>query len=285
MNNLLFTIAFLIAGLYCQAQKLAVATTVDKESILIGEQFTLTIQAENLPSGAQWITIDTLPHFEILERSKIDSTITGNTFTLKQSFKLTSWDSGSWQLLSAPPSGLAGNKPIKINVGHSPMDYTQDYHDVRDILDVEKPGRTTWYWYLIGLLLVLILFLLFFPRGKKKVLEFVPDATIYQQSLKKLNALKARSSDEPKAFYTELVAIFREYLVKRKGIQSYSKTTDDLAVQLGLLALPKNVFQPMLQALRLSDLAKFARAAPSPSENERSIEIIKQSINVIEESA
>jgi hypothetical protein len=152
-------------------------------------------------------------------------------------------------------------------------------------MEVEKPGRTTWYWYLIGLLLLVLLFLLFFPRGAKKPKpDFVPDATIYQQSLKKLEALRGKSGDDAKAFHTELVAIFREYLRKRKGIQSYSKTTDDIAVQISSLQISNNIFQPMLQTLRLSDLAKFARANPASSENERSIDIIKQSINAIEEA-
>ena len=285
MKYLFLTISFITTFVIAGAQKLAISTTVDKESILIGEQFKLTIKADNLPASAEWLQLDTLPHFEILEKSKIDSTLNGENIGLSQTFTLTSWDSGAWQLLSAAP-GVVGKKPIIINVTHSPMDYAQDYHDVKDILEFEKPERTTWYWYLVGLILLVVLFLLFFPRGKKKPKpDFVPDQTIYQQSLKKLEALRVKKGEDAKVFHSELVAIFREYLAKRKGIQSYSKTTDDLAVQLGALRLPNTVYQPMLQSLRLSDLAKFARANPAPSENERSIDIIKQSINVIEESA
>lgn len=286
MKYFFFTIISFTAFLFAGAQKLSITTAVDKESILIGEQFKLTIKAENLPAGAQWLQIDTLPHFEILEKSKIDSTTEGNRLALSQTFTLTSWDSGSWQLLSAPASGIVGNKPITVNVTHAPMDYAQDYHDVKDILDVENQGRSTWYWYLVGLLLLILLFLLFFPRGKKKGgSDFVPDQTIFQLSLKKLEGLRARKGEDAKVFHSELVAIFREYLAKRKGIQSYSKTTDDLAIQLVSTGLPKNIYQSMVQSLRLSDLAKFARANPAPSENERSIDIIKQSITVIEESA
>lgn len=286
MKYLFLTITFFTTFGLAGAQKLAISTTVDKETILIGEQFKLTIKADNLPAGAEWLQIDTLPHFEILEKSKVDSTLNGGSLSLTQTFTLTSWDSGAWKLLSAPPPGVAGNKPIVVNVTHSPMDYAQDYHDVKDILEVEKPGRTTWYWYLVGLLLLILLFLLFFPRGQRKPRpHFVPDQTIYQLSLKKLEVLRRKKGEDAKVFHSELVVIFREYLAKRKGIQSHSKTTDDLAVQLSGLRLPANVYQPMLQSLRLSDLAKFARANPAPSENERSIDIIKQSISVIEETA
>lgn len=286
MKPFFFTIAFFSFLHLGLAQKASISTTVDKESILIGEPFILTIQAEKVPSDAKWFTIDTLPHFEIIEASKIDSTISGNLFSLKQTYTLTSWDSGSWQLLTVPPGTIGNLRPIRITVGHSPMDYLQDYHDVKDILEVEKGGRTTWYWYLVGLLLLILLFLLFFPRGKRKTRpDFVPDGTIYQLSLKRLEALRSKREDEAKVFHTELVTIFREYLTKRKGIQSYSKTTDDLAVQLGALRLPNAIYQSMLQSLRLSDLAKFARANPAPSENERSIDVIKQSITVIEEVA
>lgn len=287
MKYLFLTISFITIFFFAGAQKLSISTTVDKESILIGEQFTLTVKAENLPAGAKWLTLDTLPHFEILERSKIDSTLNGSRLGLRQTFTITSWDSGAWQLLAAPPAGIIGNnKQIVINVTHTPMDYAQDYHDVKDILEVQKPARTTWYWYLIGLLLLILLFLLFFPRGKKMQRpNFVPDLTIYQLSLKRLDALRGKKGEDAKVFHSELVAIFREYLAKRKGIQSYSKTTDDLAVQLTDLRLPATIYQPMLQSLRLSDLAKFARANPAPSENERSVDIIKKSITVIEELA
>ena len=86
----------------------------------------------------------------------------------------------------------------------------------------------------------------------------------------------------PKLLYTELVSIFRDYLAKRKNIQSHSKTTDDLSIQIAALQLPIEMYQPLVQTLRLSDLVKFAQFKPGKNEEQDSIETIKQSIIAIE---
>jgi hypothetical protein len=93
---------------------------------------------------------------------------------------------------------------------------------------------------------------------------------------------KLRSSDEPKILYTSLIDIFRNYLHQKKSIQSFSKTTDDLARQLNDLKL--NGSDQLLQVLQRSDMVKFARYQPMFTENEQAIEVIKKNIISIENS-
>ena len=151
-------------------------------------------------------------------------------------------------------------------------------------MEGERPARETWLWYLVGLLLLLVLFVLLFPRKKKKVDDgtFVPDEGIYRESLKKLDKLKQQPPAEPKLYYTELIAIFRDYLYKRKGIQSHAQTTDDLSQQLKKLRLEDTVFRPLVQTLQLSDLVKFAKFEPVKGDNEKALDTIRQSIIDIE---
>jgi hypothetical protein len=174
-----------------------------------------------------------------------------------------------------------------IDVAYSPhpFDTTQPYHDIHDILEIKKPGETTWYWYLIGLLILILLFLLFFPKGKPKSKgEFVSDEGAYKRALKKLDVLNKRNDVDSKAFYTELIQIFREYLHKRKNIYSFSKTTDDLAIQIEKLNLSRDQYHELLQTLRLSDLVKYAKYQPTREENQTSINDIKQGIIDIEQT-
>jgi hypothetical protein len=263
----------------------AFTVSTDKQRILLGEPLHLKLQANfSVTKPKTWFRIDSFPHFEILDSSVIDTVQKGNVTTLTREYILTSWDSGSWQI---PPLYLSGNKsaPIKIDIVFtSPFDPNQPYHDIRDILDVKKPIESKWYWYLIFLGILIILFLLFFPKGKKKVKPaFETDPGAYQTAMKKLESLQKQDNADPKFFYTELINIFRTYLHKRKNIQSFSKTTDDLAAQMKNLQLDETIQNPLLQSLRLSDMVKFARYKPDKSEQQQSVEIIRDSITQIEQ--
>ncbi len=267
----------------CFSQTTFFTATTDKQKIVIGEPFELTLKA-TIPKkdNAQWLTIDSFPHFEILNTAKIDTQLNNEAFVLQQKITLTSWDSGKWPIPSIIFSNKQRSKPIVIDVSFSPFDLNQDYHDIKDILEVPTPEKNVWYWYLIGAILFFLLFLLLFPSKKKKKdeEEKKPDENIYKTSLMRLEKLKQDNIAEPKIYYPELIDIFRDYLHKRKGIQSFSKTTDDLAIQISELKLNRQ--QVLLQTLRLSDLVKFARYQPSANEQTESLEIIRQNIIDIE---
>jgi hypothetical protein len=284
MKNHVLSIFAFAFSLSAAAQK--VTATVDRQEILIGEQLKLRLQANFLKDEPlQWFDdIDTIARFEILDRSGIDTAQMEGGYVLAQTYTLTSWDSGKIQL---PAFTLAQwkTKPIPVNVAYSPhpFDTTKPYNDIRDILEVKKPIEENWYWYLIFILVILGLFLLFFPRGKKKAKgEFVPDEGAFKKALKQLEKLRASNDGDAKEYYTEMIRIFRDYLHRRRNIYSFSKTTDDLSIQMQKLNMDREQYADLLQALRLSDLVKFARYQPAKTENETSIDTIKQSIITIE---
>lgn len=283
MKGLIIFLLIIFVSFSVTAQK--ITATADKQQILIGEQFHLRLQA-NFHNGEplDFFEIDTLPQFEILDKSGIDTSKFGEGVALVQNFTLTSWDSGKIQIA---PFVLGKNKtkPLIINVAYSPspFDTTQPYHDIHDILPIKKPVEATWYWYLIGFLILLLLFLLFFPKGKPRAKgTFVSDEGVYKRSLKKLDALQKRTDADNKVFYTELIQIFREYLHKRMNVYSFSKTTEDLSVQIGKLKMDNNQYQQLVQTLLLSDFVKYAKYQSSTEEKRNSVEAIKESIVSIE---
>jgi predicted ArsR family transcriptional regulator len=79
-----------------------------------------------------------------------------------------------------------------------------------------------------------------------------------------------------------LVDIFRKYLQTGKGIQSFSKTTDDLALQVLNLNLTSDKYNELLQMLRLSDAVKYAKFTPASEENDHALETIRKTIDAIE---
>ena len=257
----------------------------DKQRILLGEQVGVTVKAF-VDKGATLTSfpIDTLPHLEVLEASKVDTTNVGETLQLSQTLIVTSWDSGRWNI----PTVIANGNPTKtvaLEVAFtSPWNPAQPYHDIKGIAPVEKPGRSTWWWYLVGLAVLIALFLLFFPKGKGDKKEVELDKKAYRKAMEELARLEKENPADAKVYYTELVNIFRTYLKGAKGIQSFSKTTDDLSIQLQSQKLSSADYTVLVQTLRLSDLAKFAAYRPDNGANKQSLSIIKQSITTIEQA-
>jgi len=280
-RSFFLTLLMLLCGMVF-SQSLRVAATADKQKILIGEPVQLYLKAvlkNNQP--LPWFTVDTIPHFEILQKSKIDSQPTSEGLLLQQTLTLTSWDSGRW---AVPPFVLANSKtkPLIIAVGYTPMDPNQPYHDIKDILEVQKPIASNWYWYLVGLAVLIALFLLFFPPKEEKTIAAapMPAEDVYVTSMNRLKKLNVQ--DDSKYFYTELIDIFRFYLAQKKNIQSFSKTTDDLSGQLRQLSLPDQQYYELVQALQLSDMVKFAKYQPQVSDKEQALEVIANNIMALE---
>src|SRR5437868_6134481 len=96
MRATVILILFLILG---RANAQTVAALANRPRILIGEQLKLQVFAEfRKGQEISWFHIDSLPHFEIMERSRVDTIQEAGRTTLKQELTLTSWDSGKWQI-------------------------------------------------------------------------------------------------------------------------------------------------------------------------------------------
>lgn len=277
---------FMCPALLAQ-KRVTAAASVDKTTILIGEPLQLTLKATfSKPHVPVFFSLDSLPHFEILAQSKIDTQTTGDQTILKQTVSLTSWDSGRWAIPAFALSGVKGTvtKPVVINVTFTPMQPNQDYHDIKDIIEVEKPPRTTWYWYVIGAVLLLLLMLLLFPKKKKEgTTETVLKESAYKTALTELTALNTKTNLDDKVYFTELIQIFRTYLEHGKGIHSFQQTTDDLSRQLQTLPLPSADFKKLVHTLQLSDFVKFAQYKTASGEREQAWDEIRKNIMAIEQ--
>jgi hypothetical protein len=78
------------------------------------------------------------------------------------------------------------------------------------------------------------------------------------------------------------VQIFREYLHKRKNIYSFSKTTEDLSIQIEKLKMDEDQYQQLIQSLMVSDFVKYAKYQASEEEKSNSLKSIRESIVAIE---
>jgi uncharacterized integral membrane protein len=281
------SLLLLLTVLVADAQsKTSVKAAVDKNKILIGETIQLSLEADIPENEAiRFFIIDSIPHFEIKEKQKIDTSNTSEGTVLKQIILITSFDSGHWVM---PPFVLGENiatDTIPVDVVFSDFNPEQDYHDIKDIIEVNpEPEKEKWWlWYAIGGgALLIILLLIYLLRKKKPAVQAL--ATIinpYEEAMKQLEKLRNEKTDQ-KQYYSRLVDIFRLYISERKGIHSLQKTTDDLVVQLKGMPVTKEQFEKLSQALRLSDFVKFAKYVPAPDDDKAIFETIKNSITAIE---
>lgn len=235
LHKVFFLISFLFSVITSSSQsKIAIKANVDKNNIVIGGQIHFFLEADfPLHEPMSFFTIDSIPHFEILERKKMDTVDNNEGIKLSQTLTLTSFDSGHWVI---PSFELTGDKPlftdtIPVDVGFSSFDPNKDYHDIKDILDVqaEKKKNQNWYWYVgvSALLVAAIIYLL--VRKKKKPAHKAVLIDPYTEAKQELEKLQ-KENPASKLFYTRLIDIFRLYISRRKEISSLQETTDELVV-------------------------------------------------------
>jgi len=265
----------------------SIKASVNKNKILLAEQLVLTIETY-LPSGSKikFEQIDTIAHFEFLEKPLIDSSSENGGIKVIGKYTITSFDSGHWVIPSFAISKRVKTDTIPIDVIFSDFNPEQEYHDIKDIIEVKtkKKGVPWWVYAIAAALLVLIAIL--FARRKKKPGAIVKEKIIsnpYEDAMHQLEVLQ-KESPYTKTYYAELTNIFRLYIFRKKGILSLQKTTDDLILQVKDVVNDKEQFDKLSQALRLSDFVKFAKYIPSENDKEDCFQSIKNTITNIEKS-
>ncbi len=279
--------SLLVIAQVSMAQKGAtIKVSVNKTKILLGEPMLLTVEVlVPARSSARFKPIDSIAHFELLDKPQIDSSHNGNATTIKGMYKITSFDSGHWVIPPFSLSRSVRSDSIPVDVVFSDFDPAQDYHDIKDIIDVKVKTKKQWWWWAAGGSLLLLLLLLYFLRKKRPLTAAKPTASIdpYKEAMNELEKLQ-KEKPAFKQYHIELIDIFRRYVFKKKSILSLQKTTDDLIVQLRSLGMNNEQFENLSQSLRLSDFVKFARYTPTGQDDKEVFEAIRGSIMAIEKS-
>ncbi|MBI5857778.1 MAG: hypothetical protein HZB42_09005 [Sphingobacteriales bacterium] len=288
-RRIIFLPGFLFIAGTCSAQSGAsIKASVDKNKILIGEPFILTIEANQSPESViSFVSIDSIEHFEFLERPKIDtSTVNGSTL-IRGVYKLTSFDSGHWVIPSFILFPSVKTDSIHVDVMFSDFDPNQDYHDIKDIIDVKpKENKQQWWWYAAAGALLVILIILYLRKREKTVIAVISPKEVidpYDEAMAALNELQ-RNKPDNKLYHSKLVDIFRLYVFRKKGILSLQKTTDDLVMLLKDLNMPRDMFDKLSQSLRLSDFVKFAKYKSTEEDDKICFDNISESIKRMEQS-
>lgn len=291
MMKRLLILLFMLSWGSVSAQQ--VSASFSKKSILIGEQIYLTLKANAKPGSIVWPVLkDTInQHIEIL-----DSVITINEKNQSQlkRYLITSFDSGYYAI---PPfqfkidSQLVESDPLLLEVHTVAVDTTKDIKDIKEIALVNYStadkikGFFEWlldYWFVWAPVLVALAIWLYWRRkNRKKPVEIAPVVVIplHEQLLMELEVLDKKQlwqNNQTKQYYTELTDLIRTYLEKRYKVMAHEQTTVQLMSNLKSSGI-KSEAQIMLKGiLEMADMVKFAKAIPTPYENQGALDHAKQ---------
>lgn len=278
------------ASVYAQAMK----TYIDRNRILIGEHIRFEIKV-NLASSNYRVDFgipDSIPHFDIIDQGKYDTTDGAGVYTMRQTLLFTSFDSGTWKFPSFPVTISSPDKGAKtilsdslfIQVGYSPSDSTEALRDIKPIMNVFVVDRT-WIYYAIGVLILLILawiiFKYFKNRKKKAPPVFNTKLSAYDEAIKALKELQ-QSGAEAKSYHSRLSDIFKRYYSRKTNLNLMSATTSDLLMGLQQHTRSQDIVSTAAEVLRVADAVKFAKFQPTENENNQAITYIKQVIDHLE---
>jgi hypothetical protein len=285
-----------LSALFCisaSAQK--ITTTIDRDKILIGEQLNVKINVHDVDLVSTPVTQDiqipdTVNHLEILSHT-VDTFTTSGTATYVHHLVITSFDSGYWQL-PAFEIVLGDNKklasePLGINVLPVDVSNLQDYHDIKDILEVPLENN----WYIIAAIVALALISLFavfwFIQKKQavKVQQVKPGtlADMYDELMQMLNEQQRvdlyNASTVKKAFAqsTEAVRSFLDIVWMKKTMHL---TTGEYMTDVKGRISSAEEQTKYFQFLRLADAVKFAKYLPPVEESKGAINNLKNFVTL-----
>lgn len=290
-----YTLAMLVslAGFYQtgRAQNFGAKATLDKKSILIGEQTQLNLSIRfhakdsiGFPKLADSIGKIRIVNFKAdTAFDKGDQSIE----TINRHYTITAFDSGTYIIPSyvyKSPVGDLLTDTLNLDVRTVAVDTTKAFYDIKQPLAVKY---TFWDWLrdnwklvtgiLLGLIVIgaVVYYLLKRPKKEMIVEEVKPDIPLHIQALQKLEEIKNKQlwqHDQVKQYYIELSDVVREYLEKRYNIQALEQTSEEIFASLRHMDIASEDRNLLRQLLILADMVKFAKEKPAANENEKSME-------------
>ncbi len=291
----------LLAAANAVAQPEVEATIAPKE-VLIGQPATLTLQINHQPNVTIFwpntdveLPIDSGRVLEILEKSKIDTVLTGGFMQQKLTLQVTAWDTGFYiippfKFLYQSPADTAPltleNYPVLLQVNTIAVDTTQAFKGLKDPIDA--PFSIWEYKYhilggAVALCLIAFLFYIMFRKVDMAAKTAAkPKKPAHEMALEKLMTIegaKLWQQGDLKTYYSGISDTMREYLEARFRFLAVESTTDEIFSQLDKLDLPAKQRDQLKEMFTLADLAKFAKVQPLPDDHLNAMRIAKEFVS------
>ncbi len=273
------------------SQEVTVKAVFDTSRIYIGDQINYTVTVDQ-PSG---LSLDIATHkdtllknIEILSGPVTDTlSLDASRLRITKRYLITSFDSGFYEV---PPTyaELTSETGLKrfysdysmlevMRVRIAPSDTTAKIYDIVGPYKAPLTAGEVLPWLLFALLAAALVWVIIrlirrFRKtkpGQEPVIINEPAHVKAFRSLEKLKEEKLWQKGEVKQYYSRLTEILRQYLEDRYGVYSLEMTTSETLEELLKTGFRKDDnFQRIKTILNGSDLVKFAKYKPDPSEND-----------------
>ncbi|HEX8332771.1 MAG TPA: hypothetical protein VF622_09110 [Segetibacter sp.] len=284
----IFLLLILIATLGNEhAFSQTISAQVDREKIMIGEKILLTVKVEDVKpqSGIiQWIDLpDTINHFEVIERGKIDTIKVDGIINYQQVINITSFDSGRWEIPSLSVQVSSATSPLStspITIDVIPVDVSQlkDYHDIKEIVEVKDEKSKLIIILLIIVTLIALALVIWLSRRKRNAIIEAPQPQGSLEpldwALAELNKLQQEnlpSKGLVKQFYQRMTDISRQYFYRQLKHSALHQTSDEWMFSLQDMPVDNQTKTSFFQFIRLADTVKFAKYLPPAEEHDHSL--------------
>jgi hypothetical protein len=280
----------LTCSVWVHAQVL-VKASVDRDKILVGEPIILTLDVRTpLGQDVTWFNLDTIPHFEFLDKGERDTIEDVDGKKWQQQLTITSYDSGYWQIpaISLKVGGkVYYSDSLGVQVGYANADLSPEYKDIKEIEEVRDTDNNYIPWIIGAFTLVALAIMIYLFRKKKAETAQPPVAvklTPYDEAMQALKELQKKDlpgKGDVKNYYITLNDILRVFVMRKLTIASLEKTNEELIIDLKKLRLNDEYFGELAAALRMADFVKFARYQPGVKDNEKNFKVIESAIKTL----
>lgn len=288
-NSIVIIIIALFTSMGVRAQETGAWSSLDSNAIMIGDQIQYNIGI-SVPEETQvrWPLIaDTLSRYiEVLDRTSIDTLEEDGQLNLKQSFIITSFDSGyfevptvefQFRLDTDTTIYSTSTNTLFLQVFVPEVDTSQAFKPI--VAPISEPYTLAevlpWIIVITAALLIVALIIWFIIKRQKKQPIFKrkpkPELPPHIDALNKLAELrlaKVWQSGRIKQYFTDLTDITREYIERRYHFDAMEMTSYEILNELNKKDLNNEIAGKLESVLQLADMVKFAKAQPTALEND-----------------
>jgi hypothetical protein len=289
-------------------QKAKSIASIDKDTILIGDQLKLQLEVKtDKDTKITWPAFKDLlvEGIEIIEQNPIDTLKQEDgSISYIQNFIITSFDTGFYEIPGFNFACLnqidtsfykSLSNPLFLRVNTIAIDTTQVFKPIKGPISqgytfVEALPYIGGFILFIGILFAIYYFFfrkkdeaLFVAKPKLKIAAHI----IALSRLEELKDKKLWQDNRFKDYYTELTDIFRIYIEDRFGVDALEMTSDEIRESMkSLKDVNDKLKNKISETLTTSDFVKFAKMNPTPEDNTNSmsnvIEFVKNTAKIIE---
>lgn len=299
-RNLLMTFILMVVSLAAIAQ-FNVKVSVDRDSLLIGDQISVHIQVEKPREARVEFPVfadELIEGIEIVDQTVVDSLKKDKEFSiLTKSLTITSFDAGKYFVPSMKfpvyynqqsDTLISERKLLYVNTIE--VDTAAAIKEIKAPYEAPLSFKEVLPYFLIVLGVAILALLVIYIIKKRKKNEPIfsrakPIEPAHIVAIRELNKLK---TDKPwqknriKEYYSILTDILREYLHRTYDIKTLERTSSEILADLKKAGFDEEELYKLLQNIFWNaDLAKFAKYMPLEDENEK---CLNDSLYVVEKT-